>query len=60
MNKYLRGFIAGSMMGIAAGILFMPNRNGEVKKKVFGNGKNIVGSAAQMMADMITDMKHNK
>ena len=45
MNKYLRGFIAGSMMGIAAGILFMPNRNGEVKKKVFGNGKNIVGSA---------------
>jgi hypothetical protein len=33
MNKYVRGFIAGSMMGIAAGILFMPQRNG-MKKKV--------------------------
>jgi gas vesicle protein len=60
VNKYLRGFIAGSMMGIAAGILFMPHKNDEMKKKVFNNGRNIVGSAAQMMADMITEMRRNK
>jgi gas vesicle protein len=60
MNKYLRGFIAGSMVGIAAGMFFKPQKDGDMKRKFFDSGKNIMGSASQMMSDMITDMKENK
>ncbi|SFP58904.1 YtxH domain-containing protein [Caldicoprobacter faecalis] len=59
MNKYLRGFIAGSMVGIAASMLFMPGKDNEMRRK-FWNGKNIMDNASQIMANMLSEMKEKR
>ncbi len=56
MNKYLRGFIAGSMVGIAASMLLMPDKDSDMRRKLL-NGKNIIDSASQVMAGMLSEMK---
>ncbi|MBM7581366.1 gas vesicle protein [Caldicoprobacter guelmensis] len=60
MNKYLRGFIAGSMVGIAASMLFMPGKDNEMKRKFWGSSKNIMDNASQIMANMLSEMKERK
>ncbi|MFO7295358.1 MAG: hypothetical protein C0P72_004970 [Clostridia bacterium] len=59
MNKYLRGFIAGSMVGIAASMLLMSDRDSDIKRKLL-NGKSIMDSASQVMASMLSEMKGRK
>jgi len=59
MNKYLRGFIAGSMVGIAASMLLMSDRDSDMKRKLL-NGKSIMDSASQVMASMLSEMKGRK
>ncbi|MCM8901232.1 MAG: hypothetical protein PWR01_470 [Clostridiales bacterium] len=60
MNKYLRGFIAGSMVGIAASMLFMPGKDNEMRRKFWGNSKNIMDNASQIMANMLSEMKERR
>jgi len=59
MNKYLRGFIAGSMVGIAASMLLMSDRDSDMKRKLL-NGKSIMDNASQVMASMLSEMKGRK
>lgn len=56
MNKYLKGFIAGSMVGIAASMLLMPDRDSDMRRKLL-NGKSIMDSASQVMGSMLSEMK---
>jgi len=41
-NKYMKGFIAGSLIGIGAGMLLLPSVSGEVRRKIVNGGKNVV------------------
>ncbi|HHU48158.1 MAG: YtxH domain-containing protein [Caldicoprobacterales bacterium] len=49
MNKSFRTFIAGGLLGIAAGMILLPQLEPETRKKIIGKGKNIIEDAAQMM-----------
>lgn len=51
-SKYIKGFIAGSMLGVAAGMLLMPEINTDMRKRVMDAGKNMMGSASQMIPGM--------
>ena len=48
-NKYMRGFVAGGIIGITAGVLLMPQMNTKTRKKILNKGMDMVDSAAHMM-----------
>ncbi len=51
-NGYMRGFVIGSLMGIAAGMLLMPQVDEQTKKKIVHRGMDMVESATHIMPKM--------
>jgi gas vesicle protein len=52
MNKYMRGFVVGSMIGVAAGMLLLPQMDGSTRKKVMRTGKGMVENASHIIPRM--------
>lgn len=51
-NRYMRGFMIGSLMGVAAGMLLMPKVDLQTKRKIMHRGIEMVESAAHRMPKM--------
>jgi gas vesicle protein len=49
MSKSFRTFVAGGLLGIAAGMILLPQLEPETRKKIISKGKNMIEDAAQMM-----------
>ncbi|MDD3465252.1 MAG: YtxH domain-containing protein [Candidatus Cloacimonetes bacterium] len=49
MSKSFRTFVAGGLLGIAAGMILLPQLEPETRRKIIGKGKNIIEDAAKMM-----------
>lgn len=51
-NRYMRGFMMGSLMGVAAGMLLMPQVDAQTKRKMMHRGMEMVETAAHRMPKM--------
>ncbi|NLU37040.1 MAG: YtxH domain-containing protein [Clostridiales bacterium] len=49
MNKSFRSFVAGGLLGIAAGMIFLPQLDQGTRKKIIKRGKDVIEDATQMM-----------
>jgi gas vesicle protein len=49
MRKRFRTFIAGGLLGIAAGMILLPQLEPETRRKIISKGKEMLDDAAQMM-----------
>lgn len=49
-NKYLKGMAIGSMIGIAAGMLLMPQMGNDIRNRLMNGGKSVMDSANNMMS----------
>jgi len=49
MNKSFRCFVAGGLLGIAAGFILQPQLDQGTKKKIIDKGKDIIEDASQMI-----------
>jgi gas vesicle protein len=52
MRKTIRSFMIGGLMGIAAGMILMPQLEPETRKKILDRGKDMVEDAAQILPGM--------
>ncbi|MFU0801134.1 MAG: hypothetical protein ACFWUE_10850 [Xylanivirga thermophila] len=41
-NRYIRGFIRGSMFGLAASMFIMPRLDKRTRRRILDGGRNIV------------------
>lgn len=41
-SKYVRGFVAGSMLGITAGMLLLPQVSSETRRKIINKSKDML------------------
>ncbi|HHT65618.1 MAG: hypothetical protein ACOX25_10195 [Caldicoprobacterales bacterium] len=49
MSKSIRTFVAGGLLGIAAGMILLPQLEPETRRKIIDKGKDIIEDAAQIM-----------
>lgn len=49
MGKSIRTFVAGGLLGIAAGMILLPQLEPETRRRIIGKGKDIIEDASQMM-----------
>jgi gas vesicle protein len=52
MSKYMRGFVIGSMVGVAAGMLLFPQMDGKTRKRMIKTSKGMVENASQIIPKM--------
>jgi gas vesicle protein len=55
MRKTIRSFVVGGLMGIAAGMILMPQLEPETRKKILDRGKDMVEDASQILPGMNKD-----
>lgn len=56
MKKYsMRSFVIGGLVGIAAGMILMPQLEPETRKKILDRGKEMVEDASQALPGMDND-----
>jgi len=41
-SKYIKGFFTGTMIGVAAGMLLLPQVSSETRRKIISKGKDLV------------------
>ncbi|HHY82280.1 MAG TPA: YtxH domain-containing protein [Clostridiales bacterium] len=52
MRKFsIRSFVAGGLLGIAAGMILMPQLEPETRKKIIEKGKDIMEDASDMLSN---------
>jgi gas vesicle protein len=51
-SRYMRGFLAGSLLGIAAGVFLMPHLDKGLGKRIVNSGRSIVDNASGMVSDV--------
>lgn len=52
-NKYFRGFMMGAMIGVAAGMVILPQLNASTRKRIMQTGQKMVNKAGDTVGDMI-------
>jgi len=51
MKKYsLKCFVAGGLLGIAAGMILLPQLEPETRKKIMDKGKDIIEDTSQALS----------
>lgn len=45
-NKYMKGFIAGSMLGITVSLVLLPQLNSQMRQKFLKKGKDAIQNYA--------------
>lgn len=48
-NKYLNGFLAGSLVGVVAAIMFTPKSTGKLRNRVMDSGKDLTDAVARFV-----------
>lgn len=48
----MRGFIAGGLVGMAAGMLILPQMDSKTRRRLLNKGADMVQSASHMMPGM--------
>lgn len=51
-RKYVRSFVIGGLMGIAAGMILLPKMNEETKDRLTGMGVELFENAARRTPEM--------
>lgn len=51
-SKYMRGFIMGGIVGMAAGVLLLPQMDNSTKRKILNRGANLVQNASHIIPGM--------
>ncbi|MGI6706930.1 MAG: YtxH domain-containing protein [Clostridia bacterium] len=50
-SKYLRGFIAGSMLGMTAGMFLLPQISSETRRKIINKSKDMLHNYTGLKAE---------
>lgn len=51
-HKYVRSFMIGSLVGIAAGMILMPPVNEETKRRIVDRGMDMAENASHVLPGM--------
>ncbi|AEE96036.1 YtxH domain-containing protein [Mahella australiensis] len=52
-NKYFRGFMMGAMIGVAAGMVILPQLNASTRKRIAQTSRKMVNKAGDTVGDMM-------
>lgn len=52
-NKYFRGFMVGAMVGVAAGMLLLPQLNVSTRRRIIQASQKVMNKAGDTVNDMM-------